>query len=67
MNLEDQEKKDWDVIFEHQKIRNHHEAEYWKTINKYHKEQKIIYRQIIIDTIILYLFWLYMLFFCLFE
>jgi hypothetical protein len=67
MISEEQENIKWNLVFEHQKIRNQHEAEYWKTIAQYKKEQIKIYRQMIIDTIILYLFCLYIMFFCLFE
>lgn len=67
MSIEDSEESKWKVIFDIQRIRNHHEAEYWKTINEYNKQQKIILRHIIIDTIIIFLFWFYILFFCLFD
>ncbi|MDQ8012023.1 MAG: hypothetical protein REI96_06225 [Flavobacterium nitrogenifigens] len=67
MSTEDHEEKKWKVIFDLQRIRNQHEAEYWKAMKAYQKEQNIIFRHVIFDTIILYLFFVFALFFCLFD
>lgn len=63
MNLSYQEKKKWDAVFERQRIRNLHEAEYWRIILRHQRIHKMINRFIFADFILFTSFCFYICFF----
>ncbi|WP_281233486.1 hypothetical protein [Flavobacterium gelatinilyticum] len=54
--------EDWKIIEEHQRIRNLHEAEYFKELAELRRTEVMIFKQQVIDVVVFTFFWLYICF-----
>jgi len=61
MKDEYHEKQKWDIVFEHQRIRNHHEANYWKIILENQRKYKMKERILFIVALVLFILLFYLL------